>query len=407
MSVDAKLDRAIRRVVQQQNCSGCGACAWLDPGLQMVVTDEGFSRPQRQSHGGCRPDALNIFNNVCPGRRVVSPKAAGATVHPSMGAAHSVWVAWAADDDIRRRGSSGGVLTALAAWLTENGEASEIIGAAADSREPSSTRTAHIVDRRSALAASGSRYAPVSILGDRDALRAGTALIGKPCEISAARQLLDATQSVENRPLLLSFYCAGTPSQRATDALLAELGVGPADQLTAMWYRGSGWPGDFTAIASDGREFRTDYETSWGQHLGPAVQWRCKICPDGIGESSDIVAADYWHTDSRGYPDFSDGSGRSAVITRTTRGHETLARAFEAGVLIGHPLELDSLAAVQPLQVERRMTLVGRLIGAALAGRRVPRYVGFRLTRRGPRELRRCVSVGRGTYRRVQRERRK
>ncbi len=209
----------------------------------------------------------------------------------------------------------------------------------------------------------------------------------------------------EQQPLLLSFFCAGTPSQLATDALVTELGL-PADaQLADLWYRGRGWPGHFTAVPTSGEPVRTTYDDSWGQHLGKATQWRCKICPDGVGESADISAADFWHTDERGYPSFDEGDGCSAVLGRTARGQEVLVRAFAEGVLVGRPLELDRLAAVQPLQVTRRRTLLGRLIGTVLAGRRIPRYTGFGLTRLTAGNPRPSYSTAKGSFRRVRRQR--
>jgi coenzyme F420 hydrogenase subunit beta len=319
----------------------------------------------------------------------------------------SAWEAWAGDPAIRHRGSSGGVLSALAAWLTETGEVSRFVGATADPETPRRTVSVTITDRETALAAAGSRYAPVSILAAPDALEPGTGLIAKPCESSAARGLLDSSLPAgADRPLLLSFFCAGTPSQLATDRLVTDLGLPPDTPLRRLWYRGRGWPGRFTAEATDGRRVSASYDDSWGKALGPAVQWRCKICPDGVGESSDISAADFWHTDERGYPDFTEGDGCSAVLARTPRGQQILDRAFAEGVLIGRQIDPDRLAAVQPLQVSRRTTLIGRLIGSTIAGRPTPRYRSFGLLRLGLSDWRQTVRMGRGTYRRVRQGRR-
>lgn len=49
-----------------------------------------------------------------------------------------------------------------------------------------------------------------------------------------------AAEGVVAEPIILSFFCAGTPSQLATDALATEL---IRDQPVAdLWYRGRGWP---------------------------------------------------------------------------------------------------------------------------------------------------------------------
>src|SRR5690606_38740893 len=108
-------------------------------------------------------------------------------------------------------------------------------------------------------------------------------------------------------------------------------------------YRGDGWPGDFVAEDREGHRGSVSYDDSWGKTLGPTVQWRCKLCADGVGESADIVAADLWESDSRGYPVFEDRPGISALIARTARGRAEILRAIEAGVI---QVETSSLAEV-------------------------------------------------------------
>lgn len=89
----------------------------------------------------------------------------------------------------------------------------------------------------------GSRYAPVSNASAPEALRSSTVFIGKPCEAQAVRRM--STADGGEPPVILSFLCAGTPRQDATDGLLDELGA--HRPLESMWYRGHGWPGSFTA----------------------------------------------------------------------------------------------------------------------------------------------------------------
>ncbi len=199
---------------------------------------------------------------------------------------------------------------------------------------------------------------------------------------------------------MLSFFCAGTPSQHATDALLAELGVEAHDEVGTLRYRGRGWPGRFTAT-SGGRTVSADYDASWGSTLGPATQWRCKVCADGVGESADIVSADAWESDEHGYPSFVDGDGVSALIARTERGRRTILEAAAAGAIMLEPLAVERLADAQPLQTQRRRFLGARLLGSLLAGRRPPRYPGFALLRLSAAAPRTALRVLRGTVRRV------
>ena len=403
----ASLDAAIKGVVVREACSGCGMCALLDDGIVMELDDKGFMRPARRHEGNADSSAVKDFLESCPGVRVnAGPRPAGSRRHPTMGPYLRAWEAWATAGDLRYVGSSGGALTALHSWLLSTGEVARVVGAAADRSDPRRSVPVTILSREDAIAAAGSRYAPVAVASNRDILLAGTAVTAKPCEIASLRALsgrpnrLAAEEQGGSGALLLSFFCAGTPSSHATDTLIHDLGI-PEDTIPdELWYRGRGWPGRFT-VRSQARTVDTDYDTSWGTTLGPSTQWRCKVCADGVGESADIVAADFWQTDDHGYPVFIEGDGVSAVIARTERGVQVIERAISAGVLQVRELEMDALARVQPLQRERRETLLGRLVGSRVGGRVPPRFVGFRLIRLSaapPRVLLQQFAVRIGGY---------
>jgi coenzyme F420 hydrogenase subunit beta len=78
---------------------------------------------------------------------------------------------------------------------------------------------------------------------------------------------------------------------------------------------------------------------------------------------------------------FTEGGGTSAAIARTRRGHSILQAAAADGVIVLQPLRLDLVARIQPLQVQRRSTVPGRLIGRTLALRRVPTYRRYGMLR--------------------------
>lgn len=394
------LREAARRVVAAGNCSGCGLCPALDPGLAMEVVDGGWARPvpvEPPAGATAAPDAGSAFAAGCPGRTVRAQRPAGTRRHPVLGPVAGAWQAWAADPEVRRSGSSGGALTALSAFALADGRAAHAVTARGDREAPLRTATVAVVEPADLLAGAGSRYAPVSTVAAPAATAAGGLTVGKPCEVSAVRAVAGLRRAPA--PVLLSFFCAGTPAQHATEDLVRTLG-GEPDEVVDLRYRGDGWPGSFVARMADGRSVSTGYDESWGKHLGPTTQWRCKVCPDGTGESADVVAGDFWLADDRGYPLFDEQDGRSALIARTAEGRELVEAAVAAGVLVAEPVDLDAVAAVQPLQVTRRRTLWGRLVGARLAGRAVPRYRGFGLLRAGLAEPRQTVRAGRGTWRR-------
>lgn len=377
----SQLERKLNRVVDNQNCSGCGVCVLVSPRLTMGLDADGFNRPTlKGSHTHDQDvDEAAKFAAVCPGYSLRAPNGVGRRYHPIFGGYVQAWQGWATDPAIRRAGSSGGILTALSDWLVSTGQVEEVASSGMSPARPTFTVPLTITSRSTALAAAGSRYAPVSntVPGEHCG-----AFIGKPCEVSARSQLASVSPPDEvESPVLLSFFCAGTPSQHATDDLATKL-VGELDQVTSLRYRGNGWPGEFVVGTSDGRTARTSYEKSWGSHLGKRLQDRCKLCADGTGEHADIAVGDYWAVDERGFPVFDDAEGISVVIARTQRGASLLAAAVGQNVLKLKPVDLSAVAAVQPLQTQRRLTLAGRLVGRRLSGRPVPRYRGYGLVKR-------------------------
>ena len=99
------------------------------------------------------------------------------------------------------------------------------------------------------------------------------------------------------------------------------------------------------------------------------MPWRCKICPDGIGEGADIAAADNW---PGGAPDptaEADDPGTNAVIVRTKAGGALMTRATAAGYLaIGDTLDAAHMSNVQPHQVKKRQAARARWDGMARQG---------------------------------------
>ncbi|WP_282453505.1 Coenzyme F420 hydrogenase/dehydrogenase, beta subunit C-terminal domain [Georgenia sp. EYE_87] len=371
----------------------------------MVLADDGFLRPQvtipREAE--LETSEASLFKQICPGIELHSPTPAGDS-HPIFGRHVSVWAASATDAMIRHKGSSAGVLTALSTWLIETDRSTEVIGSRASRSEPTRTVPVTITTRDAALASAGSRYAPVgnvALYNPNDPYRS---LVGKPCEVSAADRADNAFGVPEaNRPIKLSFFCAGTPSQNATESLISNLGLGQAN-VTDLKYRGNGWPGEFI-VESSNPPLRASlsYNESWGQHLGRDLQWRCKLCVDGTGADADISVGDFWDSDEQGYPIFAQGEGNSVAIARTARGHAILLQAANAGVIEVSPAQLSDVAQIQPLQVTRILTLRARLLGRRIAGFSVPKYRGYHLWRGALKKPVTGIRTMVGTWRRSRR----
>ncbi|HET9159212.1 MAG TPA: Coenzyme F420 hydrogenase/dehydrogenase, beta subunit C-terminal domain, partial [Caulobacteraceae bacterium] len=325
--------------------------------------------------------------------------------HPYWGPVRSLHVGHAADDRVRFQGSSGGGVSALAIFALRSGLVDRVVQVAADPKQP--TGNLVVVSRTEAeiLECAGSRYAPSSPLAGIEAVLAEggkAAFIGKPCDASALRGLARFDERVARHiPLVLSFFCAGTPSRHGADRILAAMGVDP-DQVTAFRYRGEGWPGRAKATLRSGEVRDMSYDESWGGYLADEVQFRCKICPDAVGGVADVVCADAWYGDERGYPLFEEQDGRSLFAVRTEIGERLLSQAQAAAAVVLQPLAIDEVERMQPGQVQRKRMIRARTAALAVLLRPRPHMHGLfvrEAARRG--RFREAARNFLGTIRRV------
>lgn len=392
--------RSFDDVVDWRLCVGCGACVHACPssgGRMVHVEAEGFrpvfTTPDRAEMAAALP--------VCPGYQVdARVEAPGPMSSPEYGSALEIWEGWAADPDVRLRASSGGILTALSLYLIEVEHFGGVLHAGMDADAPWMNRNYVSRTRADVLARAGSRYAPSSPcagLGEIAGAAGPHAFIGKPCDVSAVDALRRRDPRIDRSlGLVLSFFCAGTPSTRGTLDLMQQLGVQP-DETTAVHYRGDGWPGRFRMTLRSGRPASSlSYEESWSRLTGYRPV-RCNLCPDGLGRLADISCGDAWdHFDETG------DSGRSLIIVRTERGRRHLHAAMRAGYITLTPAGPARVVAAQRALLQRRRDLFGRLAALTMLGAPVPSYKGFGLVRAwvgaGPRRW--MATVG-GTLRRV------
>jgi len=121
-------------------------------------------------------------------------------------------------------------------------------------------------------------------------------------------------------------------------------------------------------------EFWGDDDSKWG--LPP----RCKVCPDGIGESADIAAADTWDGGSPTVELCESDLGSNAAIVRTERGRQLMNDAIKAGYLVrDKDLDPNDLNRFQPHQETKKRFTWSRFQGMRRAGKAVPSSEGLRL----------------------------
>ena len=369
------------RVRQGDLCAGCGLCrAIVSPGkIEMTVTPEGYLRPDLKQ--ALTPEEDRSVADICPGLRI-SGIDAETNPHPLWGPVVKVREGYATDPRLRHHASSGGALSAILRYLLDNEIVDFVLENTGSEKFPIQNVIIESRNGDDVFRAAGSRYAPSAPLSElaRQLDRPERfAFVGKPCDVAALRALARTDKRVnETIPYMLSFFCAGVPSLNGARQILTRLEVDEKD-LIAFRYRGDGWPGTALARLRDGREEHMSYADSWGSILSYHVQFRCKICPDGVGEFADLVCADAWNCDEQGYPLFEEEDGRSLIMTRSAKGEALFQEAADAGYVAHEDSSLDAVFRMQPGQVRRKQRVFSRLCAVWLFGRAAPRFDGYRL----------------------------
>lgn len=384
-------EAAVRRmnaISEQGLCIGCGLCQALAGRERIGVrkNQDGNLRPIVT--GDLEEGVVARIYDVCPGTRVRGlPEdliAAGTRHDKVWGPWRQMRLAWASDPAIRFEGSTGGVLTALARYLLSSGRVSFVLHTKASVEEPAFGESHLSLEPDDVLAAAGSRYGPTATLAEIDGVLARgepLAFVGKPCDVAALRNYARHDPRVDRLVhYWLTLVCGGYMPPPSTEDTLRRLAAVEPQALRGLRYRGRGCPGP-TTIESDRGRIDLHYLDYWGED---ASQWslpfRCKICPDGIGESADLAAADSWPGGAPDRRESETDPGSNAVILRTEAGVELFEAAVRDGALTaGRGLTPDDMSGYQPHQVAKKYAVWPRLQGLADAGHIRPAYDGLRL----------------------------
>ena len=352
-------------IVDNGLCIGCGLCqsiAGRDK-IEVSMTPKGRLEPKEISK--ITPEIFEKIRNVCPGTIVEGlPKE-----NVDQSAKHNlVWgyylslcYTWSTDKKIRFESSTGGLLNGLSIYLLETKKVKFILHTAADPKKPMRSVPKFSYSKEELLNCEGrSRYGPTAPLEKfHEALDLSQpfAFVGKPCDISAIRQLSKIDTRVNQLcKYLLTLVCGGFAEFTKAQEFIESFNV-KEDELSIFRYRGYGNPGKMYIKTKDGREYDREYNSFWGEESTWRVPFRCKICPDAIGESADIAALDTW----RGGSPKGEDEGFNAAIVRTKKGLDLLNEAAKTGFIhIGDKLEIEDISDFQPHQVNKKKAVYAR-----------------------------------------------
>jgi len=371
-------------IVNNGLCVGCGLCQSIagKNKIEINMTSKGRLEPKEVNK--ITPETFNNIKKICPGTIVEGlPKEVvdrNAKHEQIWGYYLSLNYTWSTDKKIRFQSSTGGLLNGLSIYLLESKKVKFIMHTVADPSKPMRSISKFSYSKEEIInCESGSRYGPapsLDIFHKALDLNEPFAFVGKPCDISAIRQLSKINPKVNNLcKYLLTLVCGGIPEFTKSQDFIESFKV-KENKLSKFRYRGYGNPGKMYIKTKDGHEHDQAYNDFWGEESTWRVLFRCKICPDAIGESADIAALDTW----RGGSPKGEDEGFNAVITRTKKGLDLINESAKAGYIhIGNKLNIDDISDFQPHQVNKKKAVYARHQGMIKNGSPTINTIGLRI----------------------------
>lgn len=332
------------KLTRKQDCCGCTACASICPRhcITMQEDQEGFLYPVTNIDACTN---CNACNKVCPVIKVEGHK------HLSYVPATKAYASAVKDDAILLDSSSGGLFTAIATTVINDGGV--VYGAAWVNGE-----IHHIaVETIDGLARiRGSKYVQSaldnSLVNVRDYLINGRKVLfsGTPCQIAGLRAFL--RKDYDNL-ICIEVACHGTPSPKVLRKYMQVLRDEYGDDVQLNFRsKPVGWQ-QYKVTAYTGNKhyfYEGQKENLFMKGFLRELYSRpiCHECPFKADASgADITLADFWGVENV-LPDFPSYNGASLVLTHSKKAE----RVF-------HGLQS---AIVKEVELEKAVRLNGALL---------------------------------------------
>lgn len=325
------------------DCVGCGACKAVCKFDAVSIT---------KNYGGfvkCYIDTNKCINcGMCT-------KACPVINTPQKINPEKVF-AFKAEDHIRKNATSGGVASALAEKVINNGGA--VYGALLDDN----FNLKHIrINRVEDIALiQGTKYIQSDMTGIFDNLKndllSGIPVLftGTPCQVASVKNFASSKKLDVQNLYLCDIICHGVPSPKVFKDYIEWLGSTEKRKITKYYFRNKSfsWRGDSSSAQTDKVEIKRNKNVSAFMNLYYSNNITCDACFDCKFTSqdrvSDLTISDFWGIE-KDNPEFEDELGVSMVLVNSQKGKELFeklqGKSVEANIenskqpQLKHPVE--------------------------------------------------------------------
>ena len=315
----------MKEVVQSGLCTACGTCVGVCPegclSFNLVTETPEISE-------GCIECGMCL--DVCPGKDIPFPQLERVTFGRErnegeryLGVYSSLKIGQACDPEIRIKGASGGLVTALLCHAFASGMIDGAIVSGADPCEPWIARPRIATSADDLRLAMQSKYVLVPVnrilneITNRNLNR--VAIVGLPCHIHGLRKmkLPHGFEDLNARiALIIGLFCGSNYSRQVVEHFIREFFHVELEQVRSFQYRGGLNNQEVILTTKDGKIMRTSLANRIYLTIGHKKE-RCLVCADLYADLSDISFGDvFTFDDHKTIPNI------SSIIVRNEKGED-------------------------------------------------------------------------------------
>lgn len=317
-------------ICNQNECTGCSACFSVckHEAIQMNVASDGFFHPVIDAN---KCVDCKLCQHVCPSNSL-----------PSLNDPQKVFLTWTTHDEYRQNSSSGGMFSAVAAYVLDHGGV--VFGASYDENMNVCHRS--IRDKKDLPLLQGSKYVQSSIgtcFKEIKTLLNNQTLVyfvGTPCLVAGLKKYLRKDYS---NLITSDLICHGCPSNDLFQKQISDIGRDVKGKIIDFKFRskkrfGQGY--DLQVVTQNNNKVRNRFYNAellpyfYGFWHNITLRESCYSCKYAkLQRTGDITLADYWSV-KKFHPGIKTSKGTSMILTNTQKGLEICKKLLEDKKLV-------------------------------------------------------------------------
>lgn len=367
----------LREVINHNLCNRCGSCVGLSQGKIVFSDKTGDYLPKIISE----PDekTSDLIWQACAGkefdfqdfRKHIYTEAT--PFHVYTGPYQSINIGFAQNNEVRKQGASGGILSAILIWLLENKMIDGAVVTGMSDTEPWLSKSFIATTSKQILEAAQSKYIITSvneILPEIGGFEGRLAYVGLPGQVQSIRKLQQANHPwVKNINYIFGPFYGNTLHFSSVRSFLRSYGYNDYTQITKLYFRYGEWPGNMRVEFRNGEviqlpKFHANYLIPFH------ILKNSLLCSDLSNEFTDISGGDAWA------PVYEErGKGFSMVIARSEKGQHILEQMQKQGVIDLQPIDENEAITMHShgYDLKKRGTFI-RICFRKMLGLPVPDY---------------------------------